>query len=653
MEKILRRIGDFSRDTSGNVLPLAAAGVIVLAGMIGGAVDMSRAMRAQNKLQAACDAGVLAGRRAVTTSGFDAAAQTQASEYFNVNFDADSQSAQNTLFTPTSNDSGNTVTAAATAQIDMTIMRILGVAQMNVKANCQASMGVGNSDVMMVLDNTGSMDWTLPGGTTKRIQALRSAMKNFYDTVHTATSSSNARIRYGFVPFSSSVNVGELLYDLNPAYLVDSHQVQSREASFSTSVEEVFTGWETAVVTTGSDTSSIEYEDYTSISSTKYSSKSNCLSGIAADVDWANFGDATTTTSTTINELEQQVVTTTVTQPQRKTEYTCFKSGSRWYRYRRYLYRDQLSYSYATSDPIYTEQITTAFDRWNYKPVTYDVSGYKTGAAVSVSMGTNGAALATTWEGCIEERQTSASSSFSFSALTGMSPNVSDLDIDTPPTSSDATKWKPMWPEVAYYRWEYYVNDGRTRTRLTNSSPTTTGSKASSYCPRKAQTFAELTESEFDSYTDSLFPEGSTYLDLGILWGARLASPTGMFSSNVTVAPDNGASVSRHMIFMTDGEMSNSYDIQTTYGIEYHDRRITADGYSDQEARHTSRFRALCDAVKAKGIRLWVIAFGTSLTSDLTYCATSGSSFSASNATQLNAAFQEIAKQVGELRVIQ
>ena len=48
-----------------------------------------------------------------------------------------------------------------------------------------------------------------------------------------------------------------------------------------------------------------------------------------------------------------------------------------------------------------------------------------------------------------------------------------------------------------------------------------------------------------------------------------------------------------------------------------------------------------------------MIGFANTLNSDLSYCGSPGSSFTASNATQLNAAFQEIAKQVGELRVMQ
>ena len=105
---------------------------------------------------------------------------------------------------------------------------------------------------------------------------------------------------------------------------------------------------------------------------------------------------------------------------------------------------------------------------------------------------------------------------------------------------------------------------------------------------------------------------------------------------------------------MTDGAQESSSSIYHAYGIESLDRRVSSDGTTSQtDSRHLSRFRAICDAVKAKGIRIWAIAFTTGLTSDLRYCASANSAYTASDANQLNSAFQEIAKQVGELRVLQ
>ena len=163
----------------------------------------------------------------------------------------------------------------------------------------------------------------------------------------------------------------------------------------------------------------------------------------------------------------------------------------------------------------------------------------------------------------------------------------------------------------------------------------------------------EMDKASFDAKADSLTAQGNTYLDIGMIWGARLSNPDGLLADRLQDEPANGGNVSRHIIFMTDGFQEASATNYTAYGIEFLDRRITTNGATSQsDPRHSLRFRAVCDAIKAKGIRVWVIGFTTGLTSDLAYCASPNSAYTANDAAQLNAAFQEIAKQVGELRVL-
>jgi hypothetical protein len=120
--------------------------------------------------------------------------------------------------------------------------------------------------------------------------------------------------------------------------------------------------------------------------------------------------------------------------------------------------------------------------------------------------------------------------------------------------------------------------------------------------------------------------------------------------------PSNGGSVSRHLIFMTDGELQPSPTVNSAYGLETNDRRVTTNGSSgSQYTNHRARYLAICEAIKARGIRLWVIAFGADveLSSDLTSCASPNSAFKAADSDDLNTYFQEIANQVGELRITQ
>jgi hypothetical protein len=637
-------------DTAGNVFPLAAAGIFVIAAMVGGGVDMSRAYMAKNRLQAACDAGVLAGRKTVTNAGLDTASTTMANNFFNANFNTVQQDVVNPVFTPTTDDDGVTIKATASATVNTTIMKIFGKTSMAVNVECSASLGISNSDVTMVLDTTGSMDTVLSGSTQTRIQALREAMKSFYTTLDTSAKGGDARIRYAFVPYASTVNVGHLLTDLDTRYIRNSWPIQSRVPLWNTIVTPTFDSWGTPVnATSEPNYSSTSYSSWVNYTTTRYGSSTACTNALPANVAFANTGSPSVESDTTINGSGQQVVTTTSTQLQTTTEYRCTGTGSNRRHQIRTGTRNAETIQTATSDPVYIDVTSYEFNKWEYRQVTVDTSVYKTYAAVTTTNGTDGTAeTSAAWGGCIEERATTNATSFSYSALTGISPSAAtDLDMDSAPNVSiDSTKWAPLWPELSYRRLDSSGN-------ATNSATSDYGRKTSSRCPARAQLLTEMAQTAFNAYADSLVTGGSTYHDIGMAWGGRVSSPQGMWQSNVNLDPANGAEVSRHLIFMTDGIMEPNNTIQQAWGIEYHDRRITTDGSTNDATLHTSRFNALCEAIKDKGIRVWVISFGTSLTTSLTTCASPESSYLAANSSQLNAAFINIATQVGELRVVQ
>ncbi|MFB0612005.1 TadE/TadG family type IV pilus assembly protein [Aurantiacibacter poecillastricola] len=652
--------GSLLRNESGSLLPMAAVGFLVLAGIIGGGVDLSRAHKAENRLQAACDAAVLAGRRAVGVNGFTTAVQSEAMTYFENNFDEESQGSTNVSFVPASDDNGNTVTGTAQADVNTALMTIFGVDSITVTVACSASMGVGNSDITMVLDSTGSMGNPLESGGPTKLLMLQDAMKDFYDTVKTATAGGNARVRYAFVPYSSSINVGRLL---EAEWLVDTMDIQSREPVYETIETEEFSGWDDPDYSTSSGQSDSWVTGEGFLNDTEYSRRNDCSRDLPDDTSWTNSGSSATEENTTINGRGQQVTTTTETQRQTRRTYTCVKQQRGWGRWKTEYYvqyytdyaRDNYDYSFATRDPVMTVVTTEEFSHFAYKQLEYDVSSYKTFSSVTTPTGNNGSDVTSTWEGCIEERETTPAASFTFNSnqerITPVSAN--DLDIDSLPTSDNDTKWRPMWPEVAFYRTAWVSTRWGGYWDLTNAHETQYGGNAPSSCPYRAQLLQEMDEDDFDDYADSLIAVGNTYHDLGMIWGARLSSPQGIFADNVNQAPNNGGHVARHLIFMTDGAMQPSISIQGSYGIEFHDRRVTANGSNHHSRRHTERFLAVCQAVKAKGIRLWVIAFATGLTDDLETCASSESSFLAEDADQLNEAFQEIANEVGELRITQ
>jgi Flp pilus assembly protein TadG len=642
------------RDVAGNVLPLAAVGTMILAGLVGGAVDMGRAYKAERRLQAACDAGALAARRAVTDDGFTDAVEQQAEQYFDANYDSTAEDTGAANFEVTSEDNGNTIVGTASTAQNTVLMKIFGFESMALSVSCTASMGVGNSDIMFVLDNTGSMDWSPEGETgvpteETRMYALQQAMMSFYDTVASTNAGSNARIRFGFVPYSSSVNVGSLLMAEDATYVADTMTVSTRQpVNWGPVVE----SWSDPSETTTPQNGNFTRQN------PRYTTLAACNSAKPADeTTWTNYDTDTESNNyfdASRGDEGRRVTATGTTQYQRQLDYECiYRDGSSsvrgYYVNYRYITREVTSWSYQARDPIVVTTYDTAFANWLYRPVEIDVSSFKTGSAqrlVSSSSGrTRWNSTGTTWGGCIHERETTPVSTFAFvSLLTGITPGEAiDLDIDTAPTS-DATSWKPMWPAVTFRR-------GSVEPAITGNS-----SSASYGCPHTSQLLGEMDEEAFDAYVDALSPTGSTYHDIGLLWGARLSSPTGIFADNVNDAPDNGGTVSRHLIFMTDGELQPSATINSAYGIEEIDRRVTTDGTDEsQYVNHRARYLAVCEAIKARGIRLWVIAFGSGvdLSADLLACASTDSAFKADDSEELDQYFQEIARQVGELRITQ
>src|SRR3546814_11452854 len=84
-------------------------------------------------------------------------------------------------------------------------------------------MRIPNTDVMFVLDTTGSMSDNIPGDSAPKIFGLRRAVKCFYealakqDTDASCGSNPNCgtgytgQLRFGFVPFGTNTQVGKLV----------------------------------------------------------------------------------------------------------------------------------------------------------------------------------------------------------------------------------------------------------------------------------------------------------------------------------------------------------------------------------------------------------------------------------------------------------
>jgi Flp pilus assembly protein TadG len=656
-QRFLSRI---RRDVSGNTIALVAAALVPLTAMIGGGVDVARIYMTKTRLQQACDAGSLAGRKVMgsgvwTTTGTDSA-KSQAESYFRANFTEGTYGSYDVDIEYTEDE--GTVNGQATATLPLVIMHMFAEDEKQLTVTCDAALDLSNTDVMFVLDTTGSMAWCVDGttscnsGSGSRIVALREAVMAFYDAL-APTVSEDSQLRYGFVPYSSSVNVGRILYQANPNWLRSSATYQSRV--WTDGYEQVASAWGTPVV--DRDPSNPQNQRTGSWSdqsvNTTVTSRSAC-NGLASPPDSA----AEAVGSPQVTDYESNVddntgvktVTYIETQAYRQYQYRYRWSSSKcWLQRREYTY-DIESDVTEVSQPTAWDQIPSDNAYWVYGPTTYDVSAYietiNGGEAVRTQTGNSGGNVDSTWNGCIEERQTVSENSFS-----PPSADAYDLDLNLVPTSDDATKWTPAWSNITYLR-----QAPVTQNVSVNNQTRGNFSRAGHYCPHEAIKLGGYDRDEVQDYVDSLIAVGATYHDMGMIWGGRLLSPTGLFADENAYTA-SGDSISRHLVFMTDGELAPNTSLYGLYGVEYLDRRVTgAAGIGVQNNRHEDRFLAICQAVRNMNVTIWIVGLGTDLSDAMYECAgetrdASSHVYESDSADELIDNFRRIAGDIAALRL--
>lgn len=226
----LRRL---AKDEGGNVLPLFAAGIFPLIALVGGAMDISVAYMARSKLQKACDAGVLAGRQAMSGTQFGQAEKGQAKNFFDFNFPSGLYNTKKLKFDVVQNGSAvSELKGNASADVPTSLMRVFGFTEISIAVSCNAKKDMGHNDIVMVLDVTGSMNDAPSTGGGSKISKLRTGASGLFRALDTNDGSTT---RYGIVPYSHTVNVGRSLQNrdiLVEQQYVDGYFYQSRGRTY-------------------------------------------------------------------------------------------------------------------------------------------------------------------------------------------------------------------------------------------------------------------------------------------------------------------------------------------------------------------------------------------------------------------------------------
>ncbi len=651
-------------DKAANTIAISAAALFPIMAMVGGGIDASRYYMTAARMQAACDAGALAARRAMTDDTFTTAHRTTGLNFFDQNFNDGIFGVENRVRDFTSDGDG-VVYGTASGRLPTSIMGAFGFEDFPIEVSCTAEINISNSDIMFVLDVTGSMS-ECPNGTecnsnsSSKIVALRSAVMNFYDTVEAATSAS-AQVRYGFVPYSQQVNVG---FSLPRAYLANTHSYQSRVARYNpapfpnSSNPDVDQVGETIVISDQQEWLPRATSNFNSSNTDHYRFRTDGSAGTTA----RNFCQTSLTGTRNVTVSGQTQSWQVFATPQivanqwpnngsnnnragcygrvRKTRLAT--AADVIPQFREWIY---CQVTPGTSNPCNVNNPARSPAGWE----TVNLSSLYTNNTLQVPVGSNGAMITQTWGGCVEE-PVWMDTTGNYSPIPT---NAHDLNINLVPVN-EAQKWKPALNSAVWERRD--GSNNRTTNNVTDSDRIAGGQSTSQstpgwVCPRAAAKLSEISRTNLQTYVNSLAASGNTYHDIGMVWGARFISPRGIFAAENTTAP-NGDAIARHIVFMTDGMLVTNVENYSPQGIEWWDRRVTGNGDQTREAtRRAARLQAVCRAAQQENITVWVVAFGTALTQNLIDCASPGRAFQANDSTTLNARFQEIAQKIAALRL--
>jgi hypothetical protein len=184
------------RHQAGSVIAATVFGIIAMTGTAGLAVDIGRAELAQAKLSSALDAAGLAAGSTLNSQDIDA----EVTKYLDVNFH-NYMDAVITDVDVSVDDSNSVISLEADGYIETTFMKYFGFETIPINAVSEITRATSGLELVMVLDNTGSM-----AGTS--LASLKESATDLVNILFGNGTDENQKLWIGLVPFSQAVNIG-------------------------------------------------------------------------------------------------------------------------------------------------------------------------------------------------------------------------------------------------------------------------------------------------------------------------------------------------------------------------------------------------------------------------------------------------------------
>ena len=199
---IVKKACGVGREERSVIALLFAIVILPLLTIMAVAVDLSQFLVMKQQLQSALDAAALNVGQSPTLS--DTAAATQAQAFITANYP--NLSVIGTLQSPVTVTHTTTSTViTATASMNTNFLQIIGYSKLGVTVSSQISVNQNKLEVVLVLDNTGSMAQMY--GSMTGIAGLQAAATTLVNTLF-ANDPTLQYVKVAVVPFTAAVNVG-------------------------------------------------------------------------------------------------------------------------------------------------------------------------------------------------------------------------------------------------------------------------------------------------------------------------------------------------------------------------------------------------------------------------------------------------------------
>ena len=171
MKKMKKQIKRYVQEVAGAIIVAFAVMAPIVIGAAGMALDYSHAYLVQQRLSHAIDAAALA---AAASSTDPVEIEQKILDFFERNYPPEKLGI---TFTPQVTVTDGQIFVTGEADYMTFFLKLIGIYQIDLEAETTVEREIRGLEVVMVLDNTGSMD------TNKNIRALKTATQNFINII--------------------------------------------------------------------------------------------------------------------------------------------------------------------------------------------------------------------------------------------------------------------------------------------------------------------------------------------------------------------------------------------------------------------------------------------------------------------------------------